>query len=317
MISPRFSVVICTYDRYDRLALAIESARGQDLAPELYDIWVIDNTPPGEARSQSRARWEGVERLHYVEVDTPGLSNARNLAAQKSNAEWLVFLDDDAVAEPGWLTAYREATDRFGAAAGAGGGKVAVDSDAPKPPWLHNDLLVYLSAFNQGDALIELPPFLTPAGANMAVRRELLIESGGFNPNLGRNGPEAKSLLSGEESSFFQFLHAKGKKVFYAPGARVKHYVAPGRLRPEWFRRRVAWQSVTDQAYCNPTPQEVLGMWAALINYLKKIPPEHVPYAGLFWNTDDPELFREQIRCVQYFTHLLIGEGRYPPEMGI
>ncbi len=307
-----YAVVICTYERYNRLPFAVESVLKQDFPPELFEIWVIDNSPPSVSREQSRARYENEKRVRYVEVDTPGLSNARNVAARKTEATWLVFLDDDAVAAPDWLSGYHESLSQLGGQVGAIGGRVSVESDAPKPNWLHVRLLVYLSAFYQGDEIQELPPTLTPAGANMAVRRDLLLESGGFDPRLGRNGPGTKSLLSGEESSLFQFLHSRGEKVFYTPRAQVKHFIAPERLRQAWFRRRVAWQSVTDQAYCDPGPAEVEQMWTQLMDYLSKVPPEHIPYAGLFWNTDDPDLFDRQVRSVQYFTHLLLAEGSLP-----
>lgn len=313
-LAPFYSVVICTYQRYDRLPLAIESVLKQDLAPELYDVWIIDNTPSSPERAASRARYEGVPNLHYVEVNCPGLSNARNVAAQQSSARWLVFLDDDAVAAPDWLSRYHELISSMGEELGVVGGRVDPDYETPKPVWLDAQLVPFLSVFNWSPTVKEMPENITPFGANVAIRRDLIVQKGGFNTSLGRNGPESRNLMSGEESELFAYILWAGKKIFYTPFARVKHFIPASRLTRAWFRRRMAWQSVSDQPNIEPTPEDTMRMWVFMMDYLKNVPKEHLPYAGLFWDTEDPALFRNQIQAIQYMTHILLSEGGYPPQ---
>ena len=70
----------------------------------------------------------------------------------------------------------------------------------PKPHWLdeYGNLGGTIAVKNHGPA-----PFVfeeqrkTPLGVNMAVRRSLIEQIGGFRPDLGRNG---KSLLGQEQA---------------------------------------------------------------------------------------------------------------------
>jgi len=313
--APFFSVIICTYQRYDRLPLAIESVLKQDIAPDLFDVWVIDNTPPCPERTASRKTYEGIERLHYVEIDTPGLANARNVAAQKAAARWLAFLDDDAIADVNWLSHYHETISSLGDELGVIGGRIDPLFEVPKPVWLDNQLLPFLSLLNWSKDVTELPQGITPFGANVAIRRDLLVQKGGFNPFLGRNGADSKNLMSGEEAELFQYLRDIGKKIYYTPFARVAHFIPASRLTRSWFRRRMAWQVVSDLPFFDPTEEQKFEMWVGLMKYLTSVPREQIPYMGLFWDTEEPALFLRQVECVRFVTHFLLSQGEYPEQM--
>ena len=98
----KIALCICTYDRYDLLPKAIESAAGQTLPAAAYEIIVIDNSPNHERAALFGQKFSSIPNLRYIVEKTPGLSNARNLAAHETKAPIIAFMDDDAIAAPNW-----------------------------------------------------------------------------------------------------------------------------------------------------------------------------------------------------------------------
>jgi glycosyltransferase involved in cell wall biosynthesis len=95
------SVVICAYadHRWPQLQEAVESVRGQS-RPALETIVVIDHNPA----LLERARRELAGAAVIENQEPRGLSGARNSGLRIARGAVVAFLDDDAVAEPDWLT---------------------------------------------------------------------------------------------------------------------------------------------------------------------------------------------------------------------
>ena len=96
-----------------------------------------------------------------------------------------------------------------------------------------------------GDAQRELAGREWLAGTNIAFRTSVLRQIGGFRTDLGRTGG-GPNLLSNEETDALRRAVAAGHRAFYSPAAVVEHRIGADRLTKEWFRRRVAWQCVSD-----------------------------------------------------------------------
>lgn len=306
----KFSAVICTYNRYDVLSRAIESLQKQTLPANEFDIWVIDNSPQSPQRQASSDKWGKTPGLTYATVDRPGLSNARNLAAQHAAGEYIVFLDDDAVAVPALLAEYKKAFEQLGAECAVIGGKVVPDYAIPKPAWLDDRLLTYLSLCNFGDTTRLLTGSDEPVGANVAFRKSALLQSGGFNPALGRTGAEAHSLISSEESDCLRRIKSLGHSIGYAPSAEASHSIPASRLTHAWFRKRSAWQATSDQMLYTLNDNAVAVFKNAIEHYVKQVPAEHANTMGFNWDTQDPELFFRQINAIGMFTRLMLANGK-------
>src|SRR5579864_2177523 len=105
-IAHDFSVIICAYteDRWDDLIASVESVKLQTLPPREI-IVVIDHNPGLLKRVQ-----EQVPGVVVVEnTQAHGLSGARNSGIAVAQSRIVAFLDDDAMAIPGWLMSLSEA----------------------------------------------------------------------------------------------------------------------------------------------------------------------------------------------------------------
>lgn len=240
----RVTAALCTYQRYDLLARALESLRRQSLPAADYRILVVDNSPDPEHAAAFGRRFAGEAQLTYLVEPRPGLSNARNVALAACDSEIIAFMDDDAEASPSWLASLLEAFAAVPAAA-AVGGRVLPRWGAPRPAWLHQRLLGYLSVVDWGGSRRDAGREEWLAGTNLAFRRDRLRALGGFSLDLGRDGSR-DHLLSNEELEIVEQLRAAGDRVLYEPAALVWHLVPPERLTQDWFRRRVAWQALSN-----------------------------------------------------------------------
>ena len=241
--SIRISAIICTLDRAHTLAAALASLTRQTLDANAFEVLVVDNGSVDEtpavvaaARAQHRA-------LVAISEPTRGLSHARNAGLARAQAPLVAYLDDDAEADPTWLAAIVDAFASVEPRPVCVGGPVAPLWDAPRPPWLADAMLPYLTAIDWGLPAGALPDDRFIAGANMAFDREALRAVGGFPTHLGRVGA---SLLSNEELVVQRALRQRGGQCRWDPAVRVGHHMAADRLTRRWFLRRYYWQGVSD-----------------------------------------------------------------------
>lgn len=239
MSNPRICAIICTHNRDKYLGAAIDSLLVQDF-PD-YEVIVVDNASSDRTREIVAAR----PQVQYIYESVLGLSTARNTGAKATNAEILAYLDDDAVATPGWLSALISAYETNEKLAIAGGKVTLLWPDGITPPaWLSDGLAGNLGLYNLGDKVVYITqPGLTPRGLNYSIRRQFLEQIGGFDPNLGRIG---KSLLSNEELYMTELAIENGWQVAYLPDALVAHNVAPERMEQSWFLNRGWWQGISE-----------------------------------------------------------------------
>jgi GT2 family glycosyltransferase len=225
------SVIICSYAvaRWQRLSEAVESVREQTLPPA--EIIVVVDHNPGLA-VQARRKWPGLRILENAQE--PGLSGARNTGLWEARSEIVAFLDDDAIAAPDWLErlvgAYGD--DRVVAA----GGAVVPRWEPIRPRWFPQEIdwVVGCSytGMPQDDASVR-----NLIGANMSFRREVLLNTGGFDVRLGRLANHA--LGCEETHACVRATQAlPDALVLYRPTARVFHAVPAARATWTYFAER-------------------------------------------------------------------------------
>lgn len=206
------SVVIATKLRPQLLRRCLEALLKQTLAPERYEVLVVDDGRSEPTRSvvaelAARAGPRG-PLLRYLQPGlTQGPAGARNAGWRASRAPVIAFTDDDTLPEPAWLAEGLKALAAdHGMPVVAAAGQVVVP--VGERPTDH-------ARMTQG---LERAEFAT---ANAFVRRTALQQVGGFDERFTRAWREDSDL-------HFSLL-ALGAVVL-APAARVVHPV-----------RRVRW----------------------------------------------------------------------------
>ena len=304
----KISAVICTYNRYDVLDKAIKSLEAQTLDVSDFEILIIDNSPDFNISQKVKEAYSDIENLKYIIEKTPGLSNARNVATELADSEFVAFLDDDAIAIPQWLEKILEAIEEFGDDVDVVGGRIDPIWEVPRPKWLGDTLLGNISVVNWGGICRIASDDEWFAGANITFRVKRLQELGGFATSLGRQGSGAV-LLSNEESDIIDKIKANNGKIVYQPEASVDHLVEEKRLKRSWFRKRSSWQAVSDFLMKPEEQAKYLGSdWENLIKYTNSMEPGARNIRALEFDTDDSNIFRWQLSAIYTITRLsLVG----------
>jgi glycosyltransferase involved in cell wall biosynthesis len=250
--TPQISAIICTHNRASLLPGAVRSLYGQSLAAAHFEVVIVNNasrdrTPQVVTRLlDSKPEGLAVRAIHEPVL---GLSHARNAGLAVAKGEYVAFLDDDAIANPGWLVGLGKAFAHSSRIATVVGQVRPIWPLRP-PTWLDDSLGIYYSILDYGNTMREINTGKDPlAGANIGFRHAALTKIGGFAANLGRQGT---NLLSSEETDAAQKLARHGYQTWYAPDASVDHHIHANRLTRRWILTRAFWQGVSNVAMSQP-----------------------------------------------------------------
>ena len=262
------SVVVCTHaeDRYEHFVAAAESVLSQTYDPvEL--ILVVDGNETVFERVQADFGDRKMVCVHHNETNR-GVSASRTTGAELATGEVVAFIDDDAVAEPDWieeLVAAYESTDAL-----AVGGRMNGDWLAGRPWFLPPEF----------DWLVGVtyPGFAEPGEevrntfeSNLSFRREVFLDLGGFDPDLG---PTATDYSHSEGAELGTRLRAEyGRGVVYAPDAVVRHKVFEYRTTLRWLLSRAFEQGTSKRSLERRTAAST----SEEFGYLRTLLFVHVP----------------------------------------
>jgi glycosyltransferase involved in cell wall biosynthesis len=181
------SVVVSTYNRADRLPLALDALLAQ-VGDVAYEIIVIDNNSTDTTRQvveNIAARAGG--RVRYAFEPRQGLSHGRNTGISLARAPIIAFSDDDVRVAPDGV---QQLTRIFDEHPGIDyvGGRVLPYWMEPPPRWLTKAHWAPLALQDYGPQPIVVGRELAMClvGANLAFRRRVFDLVGLFNPALGR-----------------------------------------------------------------------------------------------------------------------------------
>lgn len=227
------SVIICSYNRCDRLQTVLHSLGNLKGYPYLnWEIIVVDNN----SKDQTKAVVEsfiksGHDNVYYLYESRQGKSYALNTAIEEARGGILAFTDDDVTVHPDWLLELKKiftSCDCRGV-----GGKIIPVFEGDIPSWLRLEppFLNPLIAFDLGPE----PCVLTkePFGANMAFKREVFRIYGLFRTDLGP--VQGNPMGKGEDSEFCSRLFAANEPMMYSSDAIVYHPAEESRLQKKYF----------------------------------------------------------------------------------
>jgi glycosyltransferase involved in cell wall biosynthesis len=218
--TPTFSVVVCTRERPRQLDQCIAALARLDYPS--YDVVIVDNAPHDDRSRDVALRWG----VRYLTELAPGLSRARNCGARACETELVAYIDDDAIAEPDWLTVLaRDFEDPLVAA--VTGAILPTHPDTEEEAFRSGGVVPcstgrghWRVVDRETSGWFEIANFGGMGdGSNMAFRRSVFDVWPGFEESLGRG----TILNGGEEHYAFFTLIERGYRMVYDPAAVVRH----------------------------------------------------------------------------------------------
>ncbi|MEW5847169.1 MAG: glycosyltransferase [Myxococcota bacterium] len=210
-MSPDVSVVVPTYGRPALLRACVQSVLGQQTRHAV-EVVVVDDG--GTPRARDTLADITDPRLRILEQRNGGPARARNHGLREARAPVVAFIDDDCVAQEGWL---EHGVNAFQPDVVMVQGPVA-------PP--RRESLVEWHYIETGNGRHDL-------SCNFLVRRDVALDLGGFD--------ESFPLPCAEDMDFCWRMERRGR-ILVEPQARVVHEL----VRMKWRRRRARprmWES--------------------------------------------------------------------------
>lgn len=222
-MSIKASVVIPSIGRLGRLQDCVQSVISQKTSFPFEVIVVIDGPESEKMKSELEKRFGRLTRLIVdTSLSRRGSPGAKNVGLRISRGEIVVFVDDDTVAEEGWLETIIKSY--VPGVVGVGGSERKMHGSgiirraflavAGNPTGVVTRYGLVLSNFTPDKTKSEYVDCL--AGCNMSFRRDCLREVGGFD--AGFQGTAYR-----EETDLCVRISRHGKLLF-VPASVVNHH---------------------------------------------------------------------------------------------
>lgn len=226
------SVIICTYNRAILLGRCLDSIMEQQFAPNLSEVIVVDNNSTDNTKEMVSQYQTKITNLRYVFEENQGLSYARNRGCAEAKAAYLVYLDDDAIAPPEYLSNVARVIKKY--TPDIMGGPVYPYYTSPKPRWFKDEYETKKyepqSGFSKTCGI---------SGGNYIIKKSVLERLGMFDVNLGMKG---NKIGLGEERQVLEIYRATTpeaeQKVYYALECYVSHHIASDKMTIRYIMKR-------------------------------------------------------------------------------
>ncbi|MEV5027119.1 glycosyltransferase [Paenibacillus sp. LPE1-1-1.1] len=234
------TVAICTHNRAEDVREALLSLLRQNFT-DAFEVIVVDNRSTDNTKQvvQEVNQMTSIPII-YVYEERLGLSVARNRAIREAKGEYVLFLDDDAMASKEWISgivSLFETDPRIGCV----GGRIEPAWEGAEPTWLLPENRTLYTILDYSNEIVEMKKPAIPFGANVAFRKSVFNSLKPFREDLGRVG---SNLLSSEEAELIDRIRSR-YTVYYTPHAWVRHKIPHSRVSRKWLLRRIYWQGVS------------------------------------------------------------------------
>jgi len=225
---PKLSVLICTYNRADILEECLQSLTKQTAPPEVFEVLVINNNSTDHTQQVAESFVGKIPNLRIILETQQGLSYARNRGYEEARANWVLYLDDDALASENLVeraisTIANHDFQMFG-------GVALPWYKYPKPAW-YKDQYVATNELPYS-TVSQIHGNQYAIGCIMVIKKSLFERFGGFDVRLGMTG---KTIAYNEEIELQQRFRKHGIAIAHDPELIIYHLVAPYKLTVDWF----------------------------------------------------------------------------------
>lgn len=204
------TVAITTLDRPSALARCLRSLAAGSAVPA--EVVIVDQSPSRSAEPVATTA-SGLPTVRYEHDAAVGLGHGQNLAVRMSSQPFVAVLDDDCVAEEGWVESAAQLLSSDGL--GLVGGRVlALPDETPGvvPVSLRTSEV-------RRDFRGRAAPWDLGSGNNFAFKREWFERVGGCDERLGPGSPGRGGV---DMDLFYRLLRA-GARGRYEPDLLVFH----------------------------------------------------------------------------------------------
>ena len=190
-----FSAVIPTYERPDDLRICLNSlSKDIQLGSPSYEIIVTDDSKSDKSRRMVEKEFPDVS---WGKGKQNGPAGNRNAGVDRAKGEWIVFLDDDCIAQEGYLDAYAKAI-KANPDNQVFEGRIF--ADRPRKTWAEE------SPENEDGGMLWT--------SNLCIRRKLFVQLGGL---------DEKFEVAYEDVEFALRLRQLGYNHHFSYNASVCH----------------------------------------------------------------------------------------------
>jgi hypothetical protein len=237
---PKISVILCTHNpREEYLHRVLDSLRAQTLPLDQCEFLLVDNASQPPVAGRFDISWHPHTRI--VCEQELGLTPARLRGIREAAADILVFVDDDTVLPPDYLTQALNVGAEW-PFVGVWGGSPLPEYEKPLPPWVGDQVWRLTVMEVKEDVWSNLREgFATvPCGAGLCVRRPVArrflerCETNKSSLTLGRKGT---GLGAYEDMEIAHCALDLGLGTGKTTRLHLTHLIPASRLTLEYFVR--------------------------------------------------------------------------------
>jgi glycosyltransferase involved in cell wall biosynthesis len=213
-VTPTLSVVIPTHERPETLFRVLDALAAQHDAPD-FEVVVVDDGSQDET-PRLLARYRPGYPFRALSQENAGPAAARNRGIEEARGRLILFLGDDTVPEPRFLSVHARAHGQPRPGPVAVLGYTTWPEERRVTPFLHH-INEYGLQFGYG--LIEDPeavPFNFFYTSNISLPRALLYEAELFDTTFPR--------AAWEDIEIAYRLTRRGMRIVYRPEAVARHH---------------------------------------------------------------------------------------------
>lgn len=243
------SVIICSHNpQPNSLLQVLRSLRDQTLPMSKWELLVVDNGSIKPLKASYDISWHPQAR-HTEEAEI-GLSVARCRGILEARGNILVFVDDDNILDPNYLSNVLAVSLKWPSLGAWGSGHIAPIFES-KPPEHLLPFLEYLAIRNMRVAnWTNVLPCndATPWGAGLAVRSDVAAEYREMcnNSKIQISGRKGSTLLSGEDMEISYVACGMDYGVGTFPELKLSHLIPKRRIEENYLLRIVEASKVSD-----------------------------------------------------------------------
>src|SRR5262245_38916179 len=247
-LMPEVSVIICSHNpKPDYLRRTLDALRAQTLLKDRWELLLVDNASKPPLASSLDISWHPNAR-QIVESEL-GLAPARRRGINEASADLLVFVDDDNLLDPSYLSEALSVSREWIRLGVFGSGAIIPEFECQPADYLQKFL--HLLALRQNDrdfwSNVISSSTATPWGAGLCVRTEVARAYCEFSDRssfkiIDRQG---RSLVSGQDVEIGYFACTLGLGMGNFAGLRLTHLIPKERVEEGYLLRMVEGQELS------------------------------------------------------------------------